>query len=115
QCAPRYHASFAMPPLAMDEQGAWAALELADWDGAVIELVRGDRGTQATPEDLATHVKNCPEIDGEALSEDDESVLIQGFSVVVPLWAALGIIDSRHHLTTLGAWGLPEALRNLWE
>src|SRR5699024_12820667 len=41
-------ASVDMPPLAIDDQAAWAALELADWAGAVIELVRGGPGTPAT-------------------------------------------------------------------
>ncbi|CAN5296011.1 hypothetical protein BH20ACT8_BH20ACT8_06480 [soil metagenome] len=102
-------------PLDADAVAAWAALEPADWAGAVIELVRGGVGTRATPEDLVALIERCPEVEGEDLTTEDETVLIEGLGVIVALWAALGAVDAEHRLTALGAWGLPEALRLAWD
>jgi hypothetical protein len=102
-------------PLDADTVAAWAALEPADWAGAVIELVRGGVGTTATPEDLVALIERCPEVEGEDLTTEDEGVLLDGLGVIVALWAALGAIDAEHRLTALGAWGLPESLRLAWD
>lgn len=93
---------------------ALASLEPADWAGAVIELVRAGVGTAVTPEGLVVFVTRCPEIEGEDLTREDQAVLVEGFTVAIDLWTALGaVVDER--LTPLGLWGLPEALRVAWD
>lgn len=101
-------------PVDLDAEAAWAALEPADWAGAVIELVRSGVGTSASPEDLAGLAGRCPEIEGPELSEEDTELLAAGFTPVVGLWQALGALDDRGRLTPLGRWGLPLALRRAW-
>jgi len=102
------------PDLPADVEAAWAALEPADWAGAVIELVRAGIGQSAEPDDLIVLIERCPEIEGPELSDDDVEVLATAFGTVVDLWAALGAVDADHRLTALGRWGLPEALRLAW-
>lgn len=97
-----------------DEAAALAALEPADWAGAVIELVRAGAGASADPRMLRDRVLACPEIEGDEPSEEDAEVVERGLAVAVPLWQALGAVDAERHLTRLGAWGLPEALRLTW-
>lgn len=97
-----------------DEIAALAALEPADWAGAVIELVRAGVGASADPGPLTRRVLACPEIEGDEPSQEDVEVVERGLAVAVPLWGALGIVDAEHRLTELGAWGLPEALRLAW-
>lgn len=94
--------------------GAWAALEPADWAGAVIELVRSGPGTEVTAEAVLDMIARCPEVEEEDLTDEGEAVLLEGLGVAVELWTALGIVaDGR--LTRLGQWGLPEALREAWD
>ncbi len=102
------------PEIPADVEAAWAALEPADWAGAVIELVRAGIGQPAEPDDLIALIERCPEIEGPELSDDDVEVLATAFGTVVELWAALGAVDADHRLTALGRWGLPEALRLAW-
>lgn len=97
-----------------DEAAALAALEPADWAGAIIELVRDGVGASAQPRTLCDRVLACPEIEGDEPSQEDADLLERGLTVAVPLWQALGAVDDRLRLTPLGAWGLPEALRLAW-
>lgn len=100
--------------LDVEAVAAWAALEPADWAGAVVELVRAGVGTPATPENLVALIAACPEIEDEDLTAEDQAVLTQGLETVVTLWTALGALDADGRLTPLGHWGLPEALRLAW-
>lgn len=97
-----------------DEAAALAALEPADWAGAIIELVRAGVGASAEPPTLRDRVLACPEIEGDEPSQEDAEVVERGLAVAVPLWQALGAVDDHQRLTRLGAWGLPEALRLAW-
>jgi seryl-tRNA synthetase len=57
------------------------------------------------------------EVDGEEFDFDalDDELAIEGlFSHILPLWQALGAVDSDDRLTPLGWWGLPEALKRAW-
>jgi hypothetical protein len=101
-------------PLDPDAEASWAALEPADWAAAVIELARRGVGTAADPDSVVALIRRCPEIEGEALTEEDEEVLREGLETVVALWHALGAVDEELRLTALGRWGLPEALRIAW-
>jgi hypothetical protein len=109
-----------LEPAELDEPGdteeaaALAALEPADWAGAVIELVRAGVGASADPRTLRDRVLTCPEIEGDEPSEEDAEVVEGGLAVAVPLWQALSAVDAERRLTRLGAWGLPEALRLTW-
>jgi Plasmid pRiA4b ORF-3-like protein len=89
------------------------ALELADWLGAVIGLVRGGVGASADPEALVAAINDCPEVDG-TVDPDDADLVELAFEVVVPTWEAVGAVDADRRLTALGAWGLPRALARAW-
>jgi hypothetical protein len=95
-------------------EAAWLTLELADWAGAVIGLVRGGIGYAAEPEDLIRLIEICPEIDVDESDPDDNIILAMGFETVVMLWEALGALDADRRLTALGLWGIPESLRLAW-
>ena len=102
------------PRLEPDRDAAWAALEPADWAGAVIELARAGEGAPADPEALFDHIRTCPEVEDEELTEEDERVVMKGLAVVAELLTTLGAIDEDGRLTRLGVWGLPLALRSAW-
>lgn len=102
-------------PLDADRESAWAALEPADWTGAVVELVRRGVGQPAGAETILGLVVACPEVDNEDLTDEDEEILLAGFATVVELWQALGAVDDDERLTALGQWGLPEALQLAWQ
>jgi hypothetical protein len=89
------------------------ALELADWLGAVIGLVRGGVGTSAEPAALVAAINDCPEVDG-TVDPDDADLVELAFEVVIPTWEAVGAVDADRRLTELGAWGLPRALARAW-
>jgi hypothetical protein len=89
------------------------ALELADWVGAVIGLVRGGVGASAEPAALVAAINDCPEVDG-AVDPDDIDLVELAFEVVVPTWEAVGAVDADRRLTELGAWGLARALARAW-
>jgi hypothetical protein len=103
--------------LEVEEEATIMALELADWLGAVVGLVRAGPGAPAEPEDLLRYISACPEIDVETDAEfdiDEESITATGFELVLPAWEAAGAIDSHRRLTPLGRWGLPRALAWAW-
>jgi hypothetical protein len=84
------------------------ALDHEEWLEAVAALARGGPGTPASAEDLARSV---------AGAEDDSAdidVLAGWFTTVVAQWQLLGALDDRERLTTLGWWGIPEALLQAW-
>jgi len=94
-------------------EAAVMALELADWVGAVVGLVRGGVGASAEPAALVAAIDACPEVDGTA-DPDDAGLIELAFEVVLPTWEAVGAVDGDRRLTALGAWGLPRALARAW-
>jgi hypothetical protein len=99
--------------LPIDDEAAVMALQLADWLGAVVGLVRGGVGAAAQPRDLVGYIEACPELEGD-LDELDRPLLEQAFEVVVPTWQATRAVDGEWRLTALGRWGLPRALAWAW-
>ena len=98
----------------LEEEAAIMSLELGDWLGAVIELVRAGVGASASPENLVSYINDSPEVEG--VIDPDDAVLIQtSFELVLPAWEATGAVDSAWRLTALGKWGLPRALAWAWE
>jgi hypothetical protein len=96
------------------EEASVIALELGDWAGAVIELVRAGPGTDASPSALVRAIDACPEVQGPATDTDDATVAATAFELVGFAWEAIGILDDQRGLTPLGAWALPRALTRAW-
>lgn len=96
-----------------EEEAAIMTLELADWLGAVIGLIRAGVGARAEPEDLIRYIDECPEIEGE-IDPDDETLVGLAFELVLPVWQVAGALDEDRRLTELGRWGLPRALAWAW-
>jgi hypothetical protein len=94
-------------------EAAVMALELADWVGVMIGLVRGGVGASADPAALVAAINNCPEVDG-TVDPDDADLVELAFEVVLPTWEAVGAVDADRRLTALGVWGLPRALARAW-
>jgi hypothetical protein len=94
-------------------EAAVMALELADWVGVVIGLVRGGVGVSADPAALVAAINDCPEVDG-TVDPDDADLVELAFEVVLPTWEAVGAVDADRRLTALGVWGLPRALARAW-
>jgi hypothetical protein len=101
-------------PLEPEDEAGWAALEPADWAGAVIELVRAGAGQPADADALVELIAGCPEVEVDDWAAADEELLAQGLDTVAQMWEALGAIDGQQCLTQLGCWGLPEALERAW-
>jgi hypothetical protein len=95
-------------------EAAVMALELADWIGAVVGLVRGGVGASADPAALVAAIDACPEVDG-TVDPDDADLVELAFEVVLPTWEAVGAVDADRRLTALGVWGLPRALTRAWD
>lgn len=96
-----------------DELAVVAALEHADWVGAVVGLVRAGAGASATPEVLIRYIDECPELEGER-DPDDDVVVEHAFEVLLPLWQAIGVVDDSRRITRLGVWALPQMLLLGW-
>ena len=94
-------------------ESAVMTLELADWVGAVLGLVRAGVGASAEPAALLEAINTCPEVDGP-VDPDDATLVELAFEVVLPTWQATGAVDLHSRLTALGAWGLPAALARAW-
>ncbi|HEY0936484.1 MAG TPA: hypothetical protein VGD91_22445 [Trebonia sp.] len=122
---------------------AVCALDHFDWLAVISELVAGGPGTPASAADLARYVRdfdpdeviglviaeaggtagrNGDADDPEAgdsefddYAEDFDELSVEGlFLHVTAMWSVLGAIDSDDRLTSLGWWGLPEAMRRAW-
>ncbi len=100
--------------LGIEEESMLLSLEIADWVGAIVGLVRAGVGASAEPRDLVEYIDNCPEISGPPLELDDVSFIGASVEIVLPRWEALGAVDEDRRLTPLGAWGLPRALACAW-
>ncbi len=106
------------PGLPAEEAAAIMTLELADWAGAVIGLVRSGPGTPADPASLVAYAEEVEEVDADPLEPDERDLIEVGFLLVLPAWEAAGVVtggfdDAR--LTPLGAWLLPQAVQLAWE
>lgn len=90
-------------------ESAVAALDEQDWVTIVSGLVESGPGTDASPEALIRLLQ-----DGDRLDPDDEDIVLTAAELVIADWRALGAVDDHDRLTRLGAWGLPQALHELW-
>lgn len=95
------------------EQEAFRALEWADWLGVVLGLVRSPVGTVVEPTMLIDLVNRCPEVTS-TIPKKDRSYFEWAWSMVVPSWIELGVLDDEHHLTADGAAMLVAGLRQAW-
>jgi hypothetical protein len=101
--------------LDVEEEALLMSLEMADWLGAIVSIVRDGAGADASPNAMVEGVRNCPEVELEAeLGVDDESHINAAFWIVAVPWQILGIVDPDHRLTELGEWILPRALARAW-
>lgn len=96
-----------------EAESALMTLEHADWIGAVVGLARAGVGSPAEPPALLRYVNDLPEVEGE-IDPDDASFVEAAFELVLPVWEAVGAIDTGRRLTRLGWWGLPRALSWAW-
>jgi hypothetical protein len=109
-------AAFCSIEPAMDPDEADAELESAvatflpeDWVTIVAALVAQGPGADASPAAMLAI------LEAEDLVEPgDEDLVLTGAETVCVDWQALGAVDDRRRLTALGAWGLPQALHDLW-
>jgi hypothetical protein len=95
------------------EESLLMTLDHADLLGAVLGAVRAGVGSPAGPRHLTTHIDACPEVEGD-VDEVGRRVIEAAFTVLVPVWQAVGALDAERRLTALGAWGLPRALAWAW-
>jgi hypothetical protein len=118
---------------------AICAIDHFDWLAVMTALAAGGPGTSASAADLAAYVRDYdPDEDEDAdadsdteiadtadddlgdIDEDfgddefDELTMESLFLPVTTLWQVLGAIDDDDRLTSLGWWGLPEAMRRVW-
>jgi hypothetical protein len=123
---------------AESELTAICAIDHFDWLATITALAEGGPGTAASAADLAGYVRDYDPGDPEDpdgagpgdepddedepddffLSDDDDEfddLTMEGlFLPVTSLWQVLGAIDEDERLTTLGWWGLPEAMLRVW-
>jgi hypothetical protein len=101
--------------LEAEEESLLLTLERADWLGAVVELVRAGAGAPARPRDLVAAIHRCPEVEvSPEVDPDDDALTETGFQLVTLAWLALGVLDDRDRLTSVGAWALPRGLARAW-
>lgn len=103
--------------LDIEEEALVMSLEHDDWFGAIVTIVRGGPGTDATPDDLAEGVCTCPELQPEIdpLDPDVISHLTAAFWVIALPWEILGLLSDDQRLTPVGEWVLPRALARAWQ
>jgi hypothetical protein len=89
------------------------ALESADWLGAVLPLVRGGAGADASPEQLVHNINRCPEVT-TSIPKRDAPAVASAFACTLDAWRVTGAIDDDDRLTELGVWLLPRALERVW-
>jgi hypothetical protein len=113
---------------------AVCALDHYDWLAVMSALATGGPGTPASAADLARYVRDfdpgqmTAAFDGEdgdgdedfesdelGYDDDFDELSIEGlFLHVTAMWSVLGAIDDDDRLTSLGWWGLPEAMQRAW-
>lgn len=102
------------PGLPPEEAAAIMSLELSDWAGAIVGVVREGPGAGASAEALTARAAEAVAEDGVPLDPDDLGAVEHGFLLVVPAWQAAGVVDRDERLTRLGAWLLPRAAMLAW-
>ena len=95
------------------EREAFRALEWADWLGVVLGLVRSAAGIVVEPTMLIDLINRCPEVTS-TIPKKDRSYFEWAWSMVVPSWMVLGVLDDEHRLTDDGAGMLLGAVRRSW-
>lgn len=98
--------------LARDEDEAESAVATFtpdDWVSIVSGLVTQGPGADAGPESVLRLLE-----EEDLVDPGDEDLVLIGAEVLAVDWQALGALDDRRRLTALGAWGLPQALHDLW-
>ncbi len=98
-----------LEPLGPAERDAVLTLEVADWLGAVLELVREGPGAPVDGETMVAAVNRCPEV-ASTIPGEDRARIAWAFALATAPWVDLGLVEGGH-LTTLGAEVLPRALR----
>jgi hypothetical protein len=109
---------------------AVCALDHYDWLAVMSALASGGPGTPASAADLARYVREYDQGadpdgggdydddapgDYDGFGDDYDDLSVEGlFLHVTAMWSVLGAIDEDDRLTTLGWWGLPEAMRRAW-
>lgn len=83
-----------------------------EWLAAVCGAVLAGPGSDACAAALVGHLLSGPHETG--LEPDEVLPVTRAFEAVLPRWQALGVTDEAGRLTGLGAWGLPQALHELW-
>jgi hypothetical protein len=99
----------------LEEESVLHSLELVDWVGAVIGLVRAGAGASATPQALLGYLNDCPELEGDDVEGGEAALVETGYELILPAWQAAGAVDDDRRLTALGRWVLPRALAWAWE
>lgn len=99
--------------LGAERESMLMALELTDWLGAVLGLVRAGVGAPASTHDLVGYLEACQEVDGE-LDLDDAELVESAFDLALDAWQAVGAVTADRRLTVLGVWLLPRALAWAW-
>jgi hypothetical protein len=89
------------------------ALEWADWLGAVLQLVRGGPGADASAEQLVRNVNRCPEVT-TTIPKRDAPAVASAFDCTLDAWRVTGALDADDRLSALGVWLLPRALTTTW-
>lgn len=98
-----------LDPLGPAARDAVLTLEVADWLGAVLQLVREGPGASLDGEALVDAVNRCPEV-ASPIPKADRARIAWAFTVATEPWERLGLVDDGR-LTRAGARILPRALR----
>jgi hypothetical protein len=106
------------PELPAEEAAAIMSLELGDWVGAILGLVRAGPGSRADADVLVRHIETVEEVEGPPFDEDDRLAIEHAFLLVLPAWEVAGAVEASYvagtTLTRLGAWLLPTAAVHAW-
>lgn len=101
------------PGLPPEQAASIMTLELADWVGAILGLVRAGPGAAASPEALVDYGIEVDEVDAPFDDPADRVLIEHGFALVLPAWQACGAVDDER-LTRVGCWLLPTAAVAAW-
>jgi hypothetical protein len=106
------------PELPAEDAATIMSLELGDWVGAILGLVRAGPGSRADADVLVRHIETVEEVAGPPIDEDDRLAIEHAFLLVLPAWEVAGAVEVSYvagtTLTRLGAWLLPTAAVHAW-
>lgn len=104
------------PGTPSEEQASVMALQHADWLGLTLGLVRRGVGAVLDAGAAQRDIDDLVDVEGEIEDREGHLAVLEGaVEVLAPLWECLGALDQDRRLTRLGRWGLPAALRQVWE